>query len=184
MSKLPTSPGYYWAKWKQASDGTHEGEELTPSNIWEIVQVNENCNDPENPEYLSVAVAGVRETQWPQDFFWGAKVSDLGQQEVRPDTLNSKKDFIKEFEELKQTLRRGLKEIEDKYRKLPVNLNDRTSIIPSMIADAYKLFGKHETIVKKVHVSVTGYVEVEAEPPEAIKKLVGPFYVTSMVLEK
>lgn len=30
MGKMPTTPGYYWAKWRIAADGTREGDELTP----------------------------------------------------------------------------------------------------------------------------------------------------------
>lgn len=85
MSKttMPQKPGYYWAKWQIASDDTHEGDELTPACNWEIVQVNDNINgwqdltDEEEPERLSVSVAGVRETQWRDCFVWGAFVSDL-----------------------------------------------------------------------------------------------------------
>lgn len=40
---MPTKPGYYWAKWRIAADGTHEGDELTPSDFWGIVEVNENA---------------------------------------------------------------------------------------------------------------------------------------------
>ena len=77
--KTPTQPGYYWAKWRIAADDTHEGDELTPSDIWEIVQVNENAPlDHDSAEYLSVSVAGVRETQWPDSFVWGAMVAPLG----------------------------------------------------------------------------------------------------------
>lgn len=80
-SSMPMKPGYYWAKWKIASDGTHEGDELTPSNTWEIVQVNVNVvdweDDPSESEALSVAVTGVRETQWRDCFVWGVKVADL-----------------------------------------------------------------------------------------------------------
>lgn len=74
----PTEPGYYWAKWRIASDGTHEGDELTPSDEWEIVQVNQNSSDPSDREYLSVSVSGVRETQWPDCFVWGPFVAGLG----------------------------------------------------------------------------------------------------------
>ena len=75
---MPTKPGYYWAKWRIAADGTHEGDELTPSDFWGIVEVNENApGQPEHPEYLSVAVPGVRETQWPDCFVWGDFVAPL-----------------------------------------------------------------------------------------------------------
>lgn len=74
---VPIEPGYYWAKWRIAAEGTHEGEEQTPSNTWEIVQVNENGDDPEDSEYLSVSVPGVRETQWRDCFIWGEFVAPL-----------------------------------------------------------------------------------------------------------
>jgi hypothetical protein len=72
---MPLKPGYYWAKWVRASEGTHEAEDLTPSDQWEIVQVNWNYlgweDDPTDEEALSVSVPGVRETQWRKDFTWG-----------------------------------------------------------------------------------------------------------------
>lgn len=73
----PRSPGYYWAKWRIAADGTHEGEELTPSNQWEIVQVNDNGGEEGTLEELSVAVFGVRETQWRDCFVWGEFVAPI-----------------------------------------------------------------------------------------------------------
>lgn len=81
MNTMPMKPGYYWAKWRIASDDTHEGDELTPSNTWEIVQVNINQvdwdDDPAEDEALSVSVAGVRETQWRDGFMWGDFVAPL-----------------------------------------------------------------------------------------------------------
>ena len=38
--------------------------------------MNDN-NDPHGSEPLSVSVCGVRETQWPDCFFWGDRVSPL-----------------------------------------------------------------------------------------------------------
>lgn len=80
-NEIPMKPGYYWAKWRIAADGTHEGDELTPSNSWEIVQVNSNHidwdDDPAEDEALSVAVPGVRETQWRDCFVWGNFVCGL-----------------------------------------------------------------------------------------------------------
>jgi len=81
--EMPQTPGYYWAKWQIAADGTVEGDELTPATNWEIVQVNDNVNgwqdmtDEEEPERLSVSVAGVQQTQWRDCFVWGAKVAEL-----------------------------------------------------------------------------------------------------------
>lgn len=79
--KIPMKPGYYWAKWRIASENTHEGSELTPSDEWEIVQVNSNYltweDDPADDEALSVSVAGVRETQWRDCFVWGEFIAPL-----------------------------------------------------------------------------------------------------------
>lgn len=85
MSAIPKQPGYYWAKWRIATDETHEGDELTPSNEWEIVQVNDNGGEPGSSEELSVSVPGVREVQWRDCFFWGPRVSDLSPKEPRHD---------------------------------------------------------------------------------------------------
>lgn len=70
----PTEPGFYWGKWKIADDGTVEGDELTPSDEWEIVQVFRNCLDTSNSEYLRVSVCGVEKSQSLENFFWGNKV--------------------------------------------------------------------------------------------------------------
>ena len=80
MSNIPQKPGYYWAKWRIATDETLEGDELTPSNAWEIVQVNDNNGEPGDLEELSVSVHGVREVQWRDCFIWGPRVSDLSPQ--------------------------------------------------------------------------------------------------------
>lgn len=85
MSKIPMEPGYYWAKWRIAADGTHEGDELTPSDTWEIVQVNSNnVDDPNDDEYLSVSVPGVRETQWRDGFVWGKFVAPIQKRSPPP----------------------------------------------------------------------------------------------------
>lgn len=81
MSKMPMLPGYYWAKWRIAAEGTVEGDELTPSDFWEIVQVNENDpnweRNPAEDMALSVSVSGVGETQWRDCFVWGDFVAPL-----------------------------------------------------------------------------------------------------------
>lgn len=77
MNEMPKEPGYYWAKWRIATEDTEEGDDLTPSNNWEIVQVNDNNGEPGTLEELSVAVAGVREAQWRDGFVWGPKVAEL-----------------------------------------------------------------------------------------------------------
>lgn len=64
---------------------THEGNELTPAHNWEIVQVNDNnVDDPNDDEYLSVSVAGVRETQWRDCFVWGEFVAPLAKDRLAP----------------------------------------------------------------------------------------------------
>lgn len=77
MEPKKLTPGYYWAQWRIAADGTHEGDDLTPSFTWVIVQVNDNNGEPGSAEEFSVAVPGVRETQWPDCFIWGRRVADL-----------------------------------------------------------------------------------------------------------
>jgi hypothetical protein len=82
MSKaMPLAPGYYWAKWRIPAEGTLEGDQLCPSDKWEIVQVNTNrldwADDPSDLEALSVSVCGVREDQWRDCFVWGDKVAGL-----------------------------------------------------------------------------------------------------------
>lgn len=59
----PTAAGFYWAKWRIASPGTPEGEEQTPSDTWEVVDVFVNCNDEDSPEHLLVHVSGQAKGQ-------------------------------------------------------------------------------------------------------------------------
>lgn len=71
-SNIPKKPGFYWAKWRIAEDGTHEADLMELSvNDWEVVDVYENCNDETSPEYLRVQVSGVRESQSLENFIWG-----------------------------------------------------------------------------------------------------------------
>lgn len=80
---LPQQPGYYWAKWRIASDATPESDDCTPCDDWEIVQVNWNITewefqtDTQNPERLSVSVCGVTEVQWRDGFVWGDFIAPL-----------------------------------------------------------------------------------------------------------
>ncbi len=67
----PKQAGHYWAKWRIANDGTREGDELTPSDKWEVVEVFENCLDRENDEFLMVSVPGVERSQSLENFVWG-----------------------------------------------------------------------------------------------------------------
>jgi hypothetical protein len=70
MAAIPKSPGWWFAKWRIADDGTREGDELTPSDRVECVEVFENCNDPDSTKYLRVSVSGVAESQSIENFFW------------------------------------------------------------------------------------------------------------------
>lgn len=80
MNKTPASPGFYWALWLTAAPGTHEGEELTPANDWEVVEVWANYSSAYEPceadqsEQFGVSVPGVRESQWLENFKWGPLV--------------------------------------------------------------------------------------------------------------
>lgn len=65
----PSRPGFYWAKWKIADAGTREGDDLTPSDRWEVVEVWEN--GPPGPEMLRVHVGGVEHGQSLENFYWG-----------------------------------------------------------------------------------------------------------------
>jgi len=83
MNKLPTEPGYYWAKLKTPSGGQIYGTSAGTVRVecdtedwaspdWEIVQVNDN--NGEGDTKFSVDVFGIPVTQWPLDFFWGPKL--------------------------------------------------------------------------------------------------------------
>lgn len=67
----PTKEGFYWAKWKIAEAGTREGDDLTPSDEWEVMHVVENGGDPQDPEYFLVMVPGVEQWQSRENFYWG-----------------------------------------------------------------------------------------------------------------
>jgi hypothetical protein len=67
----PKKAGHYWAKWRIANDGTKEGEELTPSDTWEVVQVFENSLDETDDDHLMVSVPGVTKSQSVENFVWG-----------------------------------------------------------------------------------------------------------------
>lgn len=73
---MPTKPGFYWALWLTAAQGTHEGDQLTPANDWEVVEVwvnqhGEPCEADDPSEKFGVSVPGVRESQWIDNFKWG-----------------------------------------------------------------------------------------------------------------
>lgn len=75
----PTKAGFYWALWLTAAQGTHEGDQLTPSNDFEVVKVWENFRgepcEADVSEKFGVSVPGVRESQWLENFKWGPIVS-------------------------------------------------------------------------------------------------------------
>jgi RNA polymerase subunit RPABC4/transcription elongation factor Spt4 len=77
-ANLPIKPGFYWALWLTAATGTHEGDQLTPAQHWEVVEVWENfVGDPceaDVAEKFGVSVPGVRESQWLENFKWGSEV--------------------------------------------------------------------------------------------------------------
>lgn len=75
----PTKPGYYWALWVKAADGTTEAElQVWPKTDWIIVEVWENCTKPrceaDRAEWLAVSVPGYDKTQWLENFKWGNPV--------------------------------------------------------------------------------------------------------------
>lgn len=70
----PNKPGHFWAKWQIASEATRDGDELTPSPNFEVVQVFENSTDGNDPEHLLVYVPGVEACQALDAFFWGSEV--------------------------------------------------------------------------------------------------------------
>lgn len=70
----PTAEGFYWAKWRIADEGTPEGEQQTPSDSWEVVDVYENSADEKSPEHLRVHVSGQPRSQSLGNFIWGPQV--------------------------------------------------------------------------------------------------------------
>ena len=72
----PTAPGFYWAKWKIASEGTRDGDQLTPNDRWEPVEVAVNSGSPEDQDRLRVDVPGVERSQSLSNFFWGPELID------------------------------------------------------------------------------------------------------------
>lgn len=66
---LPTTPGFYWAKWTSAYPGTRDGP-LAGCEDWIVVQVFENA-DPDHAEHLLVLVPGVETAQSLENLYWG-----------------------------------------------------------------------------------------------------------------
>lgn len=79
-SWTPTEAGFYWAKWKIASDGTADMPEFTPSDTWEVVEVFVNQIDRDNPEHFMVSVCGVSRSQALDGFYWGERVTQQQRQ--------------------------------------------------------------------------------------------------------
>lgn len=75
---FPTKPGFYWAKWRIAAEGTADnGEGCGGIDAnWEVVDVFENCLDKTDDEYLRVHVSGVSMGQPIENFFWGERIPD------------------------------------------------------------------------------------------------------------
>ena len=69
--KIPTEPGYYWAKWRIADEYTNDEDDRTPSNDWEIVKVVQSVIDI---GLLVVVVPGVTQAQDLENFFWGDQI--------------------------------------------------------------------------------------------------------------
>lgn len=67
---VPKEPGWYFAKWKIASEGTRNGDDLTPSDELECVRVVVNTVDQEDDEHLMVEVGGVEQWQALENFYW------------------------------------------------------------------------------------------------------------------
>ncbi|MGX1196374.1 hypothetical protein [Parvibaculum sp. MBR-TMA-1.3b-4.2] len=67
----PAAPGFYWAKWERADKGTPEGDEQTPSDRWEVVEVFVNGLRPEDEDYFRVFVGGQEACQRLRNFKWG-----------------------------------------------------------------------------------------------------------------
>jgi hypothetical protein len=67
---LPREPGFYWAKWQIAAEGTRDGNELMLSDEWEVVEVFQNSNDESADDHFLVHVCGIEKSQSIQDFFW------------------------------------------------------------------------------------------------------------------
>lgn len=66
----PTQPGFYWAKWKIADEGSSAE---TTGESWEVVEVF--GNDMLNKD-LRVFVGGEDKSQGIDNFFWGPSVGE------------------------------------------------------------------------------------------------------------
>lgn len=68
MSAVPTTPGFYWAKWRIADAGVDRMYDYTPSARWDVVEVfaSENEDEP-----LRAYIAGIPGDHSLDGFFWG-----------------------------------------------------------------------------------------------------------------
>lgn len=98
MHPTPKRPGYYWAQWRKAVPGTRDGDELTPCDDWQPVQVFENALDDQSPEYLMVEVGGVEKAQSIENFVWGPALEAALRQPtpvtVKPDYEQGRRDVL------------------------------------------------------------------------------------------
>jgi hypothetical protein len=87
-SPVPAKPGFYWARWCIAAEGTADnGEGCGGANAeWEIVSVFVNGTDTDDPEYLMAEVPGVAKGQALENFFWGPGPLDLARAYYTPST--------------------------------------------------------------------------------------------------
>ncbi|WP_193188863.1 hypothetical protein [Nisaea sediminum] len=67
---IPTAEGWYFAKWRVATDGTRDGDELTPSDSIDCVQVVLNTVDPTSRDRFRAFVVGVERSQSLDGFVW------------------------------------------------------------------------------------------------------------------
>lgn len=73
--KMPTTEGYFWARWLKPAPGTADNGEGCDPERWEVVSVFENSLDIRSEEYLMVMVPGVEQSQPLENFEWGAEVT-------------------------------------------------------------------------------------------------------------
>ena len=70
-SPVPIQPGFFWALWHTADPATPDGAIQVQDPVWGVVEVLENCGDPDDPRYLRVLVPGVEVSQAIDNFAWG-----------------------------------------------------------------------------------------------------------------
>lgn len=73
---LPTTKGYWWAIWTSKAPGTADPDD-PPGPLPEIVYVYVNCLVETDDEHLAVAVNGVEQCQWLENFIWLRPVKDV-----------------------------------------------------------------------------------------------------------